>query len=111
MEIVFGVLAIVALAFQPTGNVSEVSLDCPENTTPAEVCVFTQNARIVAINPTTEPVRVVIQIQRIENVELIYRYPFVEELPPHSSRTLIKYRVVKNNMPYALDYDWGWAKR
>ena len=115
MEIIVGLLTLglLGLPLRPatTRPKPAVALDCPADMSADEVCVFTDNAQIVAINPTTGPVRVVVQIQRIENVELIYRYPFVEELPPRSSRTLIKYRVVKDEHPYALDYDWGWTKR
>ena len=86
-----------------------VALNCPTGMVKDEVCVFTDQSRIVAINPTETAVKVVIQIQRIENVELTYRYPFVEVLPPRSSRTLITYKIVKQSNPFALDYEWGWA--
>lgn len=86
-----------------------VRLECPATTPAQEVCVFTNDTQIVAINPTDAAVKVVIQIQRIENVELTYRYPFVEVLPPRSSRVLITYRISKAESPFALDYDWGWA--
>ena len=107
MSLLVGILALGMLLF-PQSHPTKVSLDCPHSTPENEVCVFTDQDSIVAINPTENPVKVVIQIQRIENVELVYRYPFIEVLPPRSSRTLINYKIVMNERPYALDYDWGW---
>lgn len=104
-----GVLTVAVLFVTPTKpRVATSKMDCPINMAQDEVCVFTNDTSIIAINPTTAPVTVVVQIQRIENVELVYRYPFVEELPPSSSRLLIKYKVKKPEQPFALDYDWGW---
>ena len=108
MMFLFGIITVAMLFLTPSVPVVSAKMDCPLNMAQDEVCVFTDDTSIIAINPTTEPVKVVVQIQRIENVELIYRYPFVEELPPSSSRLLIKYKIKKPEQPFALDYDWGW---
>ncbi len=109
MMFLVGALTVAALFMAPSVPVMPVAkMDCPMNMAQDEVCVFTNETSIIAINPTAAPVKVVIQIQRIENVELVYRYPFVEELPPSSSRLLIKYKIKAPEQPFALDYDWGW---
>ncbi|MBY0518631.1 MAG: hypothetical protein K2P81_17100 [Bacteriovoracaceae bacterium] len=108
MGLIFGLFSIAILLF-PAQPKHVVLMDCPASTPKEEVCVFSDEKSIIAINPTEYPVKVVIQIQRIENVELIYRYPFVEVLPPRSSKTLINYKIVLTQRPYALDYDWGWV--
>jgi hypothetical protein len=104
-------LITTSMLMLPHGKQNHVvHLDCPENTEHEGVCVFTDTNGIIAINPTENPVKIVVQIQRIENVELVYRYPFIEVLPPRSSRTLINYKIVLEERPHALDYDWGWLK-
>jgi|GEM_PF-4967218 len=109
MMFLLGLLTVGTLFLPHTIVPPQTSvMDCPRSMAQDEVCVFTDNDSIIAINPTAAPVKVVIQIQRIENVELVYRYPFVEELPPSSSRLLIKYKIKAPEQPFALDYDWGW---
>ena len=109
MMFLFGVLTIAALFVTPNKPVVPTTvMDCPKSMAQDEVCVFTDAHSIIAINPTAAPVKVVIQIQRIENVELVYRYPFLEVLPPSSSRLLIRYKIKAPEQPFALDYDWGW---
>jgi hypothetical protein len=109
MSFLLALLTATILLAPQTARPPGVGLGCPADVANDEVCVFTDEAGIIAINPTANPVTVVIQIQRIENVELTYRYPFVEVLPPRSSRTLITYKIVKETNPFALDYEWGWA--
>lgn len=109
MMFLIGALTVAALFMAPSAPVATATvMDCPMSMAQDEVCVFTDDTSIIAVNPTTAPVKVVIQIQRIENVELVYRYPFVEELPPCSSRLLIKYKIKAPEQPFALDYEWGW---
>jgi hypothetical protein len=111
MMLLIGLLTMATLFFPHSSLPTQTAMmDCPKSMAQDEVCVFTDNTSIVAINPTAVPVKVVVQIQRIENVELIYRYPFVEELPPSSSRLLIKYKIKVPELPFALDYEWGWKK-
>ena len=102
MMIMMGLLTVATLlAPSATFAPQTAIMDCPKSMAQDEVCVFTDNHSIIAINPTTESVKVVVQIQRIENVELVYRYPFVEELPPSSSRLLIRYKVKVPEQPFA----------
>ena len=109
MMLILGLLTIVGLMLpQTTPPAKTAVMDCPATMAQDEVCVFTDDTSIIAINPTNSPVTIVVQIQRIENVELVYRYPFVEVLPPSSSRLLIKYKIKAPERPFALDYDWGW---
>ena len=109
MMLLIGLLTMATLlAPRSTFAPQMAVMDCPKSMAQNEVCVFTDDHGIIAVNPTTESVKVVVQIQRIENLELVYRYPFVEELPPSSSRLLIKYKVKVPDQPFALDYDWGW---
>lgn len=109
MMLLIGLLTVGTLLMpHSTFSPQTAIMDCPKTMAQDEVCVFTDENNIIAINPTAESVRVVVQIKRIENVELVYRYPFVEELPPSSSRLLIKYKIKVPEQPFALDYDWGW---
>jgi hypothetical protein len=107
--LLIGLLAVATLLAPHSTLVPKTAvMDCPKSMAQDEVCVFNDHHSIMAVNPTAESVKVVVQIQRIENVELVYRYPFVEELPPSSSRLLIKYKVKVPDQPFALDYHWGW---
>jgi hypothetical protein len=109
MMVLIGLLTVATLFYLHSSLPPQTAvMDCPKTMAQDEVCVFTDDHSIIAINPTAESVKVVVQIQRIENVELVYRYPFVEELPPSSSRLLIKYKIKVPEQPFALDYDWGW---
>lgn len=72
------------------------------------VCVLNEADKLIAVNTSSAPIAIELRISHIRNVELSYRYPFVELLAPQSSRVLLTFRRKKPQRPYALDYDWNW---
>lgn len=99
--LVFMMLVGCSAAKVPS-RVAEFSCQRPD------ICVMGQENQIVAINSSSEAVAIELRINHIENVELSYRYPFVEFLAPHSSVVLLNYQIKRPQADYAFDYDWNW---
>lgn len=84
------------------------TFSCQAQATQQEICVLNSDEEIVAVNSSDKFVAIELRVNHINNVQLEYRYPFVEFLAPHSSKTLLSYQRRKANRPFALDYDWNW---
>ena len=80
------------------------SFSCPN----AEVCLLNQDNQLVAVNSSDKTVAIQLSLNHIQNVELKYRYPFVEFLGPNTSKVLLTYRFKKKDRGFAFDYAWNW---
>ncbi len=100
-------LAILSLPAKT--DLAAVKIECPPKFADDEVCVLRDHSQLTAINPTAHWMTLVLRLERIENVELKYRHPFIEQLPPYSSTPLLRYRVLHADRPVFLDYTWGFT--
>lgn len=112
LSLVFGYITAWLLLWHPPSvpSIDHAAMDfhCPTLRGHKEICVFHDHERLVVVNPTNKPIFLSLQVERVENLKLNYRFPFYDEVPARSSKVLLSYRLIKPEMPYALDYDWKW---
>ena len=101
-------LALIMGCSQMTPKNTETEFSCPGQLSSQIICLLNEGDQIVAVNTGKENVAVVLRVIHIKNIELKYRYPFIEFLAPGTSKVLLNYRRKKMNQPYAFDYDWHW---
>lgn len=99
-------LFLAAACAAPVHHSGPVAFSCSGEK--QEVCILNQASELVAVNTSDRTVAIELRVQHIENVELSYRYPFVEFLAPNSSRSLLSYKHRRAKGAYAFDYDWNW---
>ncbi len=84
------------------------TFSCPGDALKSEVCVLSEPDRLIAVNTSEQTVAIELRLSHIENVELSYRFPFVEFLAPRSSLVILQYARKRRDSSFALDYDWNW---
>ncbi len=85
----------------------EAKLSCSSAFPFEDVCVLDEKEKLIAINETDKPVKIQLFIDDIHNIELAYRFPFLEDVPAFSTKTILNYKIKDEN--YLLHYDWIWA--